>query len=78
VSIDSTLIVTHPSPNVSTPLRAQGQGPNVDLSDREPGCVVIWVSDPTDNFTVVDLPLNQQTNFQNTQVSWPPPEKNII
>lgn len=35
-----------------------------DLGD---GCVVLWISDPWDNFTVGNLPLNQQDDFLNTQ-----------
>jgi hypothetical protein len=34
--------------------------------DNEQGCAVVFISDPTDNFTVGMLPANQQNNFQNT------------
>eukprot|EP00239_Pterosperma_sp_CCMP1384_P007646 CAMPEP_0197844646 /NCGR_PEP_ID=MMETSP1438-20131217/1641_1 /TAXON_ID=1461541 /ORGANISM="Pterosperma sp., Strain CCMP1384" /LENGTH=489 /DNA_ID=CAMNT_0043455569 /DNA_START=273 /DNA_END=1742 /DNA_ORIENTATION=- len=47
--------------------------PNFQNEDAFPGCVAIWLSEAQDNFTVGDLPTNQQNNFQNTQhykVSW--------
>mmetsp|Transcript_25198 Transcript_25198/g.79739 ORF Transcript_25198/g.79739 Transcript_25198/m.79739 type:complete len:441 (+) Transcript_25198:140-1462(+) len=47
--------------------RTKDDDPNVDLTDNQPGCVVIWAADPTDNFTTAHLPLNQQNNFLNTQ-----------
>eukprot|EP00239_Pterosperma_sp_CCMP1384_P001422 CAMPEP_0197849790 /NCGR_PEP_ID=MMETSP1438-20131217/13210_1 /TAXON_ID=1461541 /ORGANISM="Pterosperma sp., Strain CCMP1384" /LENGTH=687 /DNA_ID=CAMNT_0043462629 /DNA_START=158 /DNA_END=2221 /DNA_ORIENTATION=+ len=36
-------------------------------NDLHDGCVVVWLSEPADNFTVKHLPRDQQNNFQNTQ-----------
>lgn len=36
-------------------------------ADPYMGCSVVFISDPTDDFTVKNLPANQQNNFQNTQ-----------
>jgi len=36
-------------------------------NDLHDGCVVIWLSEPHDNFTVKHLPRDQQNNFLNTQ-----------
>lgn len=35
--------------------------------DQADGCVVVWIADPWDNFTVGHLPLDEQDNFLNTQ-----------
>merc|ERR1719387_1189029 len=35
--------------------------------DEAKGCAVVFISDPGSGFTVKDLPLNQQDNYQNTQ-----------
>mmetsp|Transcript_5891 Transcript_5891/g.11665 ORF Transcript_5891/g.11665 Transcript_5891/m.11665 type:complete len:488 (+) Transcript_5891:51-1514(+) len=36
-------------------------------ADKGKGCTVVFIADPHDVFTVADLPLDQQDNFQNTQ-----------
>mmetsp|Transcript_24355 Transcript_24355/g.61378 ORF Transcript_24355/g.61378 Transcript_24355/m.61378 type:complete len:454 (-) Transcript_24355:118-1479(-) len=36
-------------------------------ADQYPGCAVVFISDPKDEWTVTQLPRNQQNNFQNTQ-----------
>ena len=41
----------------------QGKGPDIGK-----GCIAVWVADKHDNFTVGNLPANQQDNFLNTQL----------
>jgi len=51
----------------------QHKGQICDLADTTQGCVVLFVADPSDDFTVKDLPPEKQDNFLNTQhyeASW--------
>mmetsp|Transcript_5540 Transcript_5540/g.12990 ORF Transcript_5540/g.12990 Transcript_5540/m.12990 type:complete len:447 (-) Transcript_5540:197-1537(-) len=47
--------------------RSLGQDPGPLPDDNLPGCAVVFISDPKDEWTVKQLPRNQQNNFQNTQ-----------
>ncbi|KAK3275510.1 hypothetical protein CYMTET_16363 [Cymbomonas tetramitiformis] len=57
---------------ICDPWRGPGDT-DFSADDALEGCVVVWYSAAHDNFTVADLPLDQQNNFQNTQhykVAW--------